>query len=223
MPNTNPHFSTCPVPVAIIDDDPSYASLLEDEIRRSARYCVVARAGSAEEALAWPPKIKPAVVLLDVSLPGRLGSAAVRPLLAARPNLLIIMVTASTEPDLLLEAMSSGAVGYVVKGGALAEIVAAIDLAMEGGAPMSTGIARRLLRGMTEAKATGAAAAGLNELTVRERVILQFVADGLADKEIADRLTIAQSTVKNHLANIYGKWNVRSRTEAAVRYVRAVK
>ena len=217
--------SPAPTPIAIVEDDPLFAAHLKEAIEDSGRFTVVAIAGSAEEALAWPSSIRPSVLMLDVGLPGMLGSVAVKPLRLARPEMLILMLTANTDSGTLLDAMSAGAAGYLIKGGGIEATLVAIDQVLASEVPMSPGIARRLLNLMAPSRvaAPGIPPSPLGELTSRELEILQFVADGLADKEIADGLTIAQSTVKNHLANIYSKWNVRSRTEAAVRFVRAVK
>lgn len=210
-------------PVAIVDDDVPFVRSVQGALEHFGRHQVVATAHSAEAALRWPATIQPRVLLLDIGLPGLPGSKAVEQFLRTRPDLLIVMLTARTEADVLLEAMSAGAAGYLMKGAPLEQIVAAVDDALAGGAPMSPGIARRVLTLMRQPARATPPSPELAELTARESEILQLVADGLADKEIADRLQIAQSTVKNHLANVYDKWCVRSRTEAAVRFVRAVK
>lgn len=208
--------------VALVDDDPHFRLYLESVFGASERHEVVATAGSAEEALTWPKEAAPHVALLDVGLPGRAGSLLAGDLGARFPGTLVVMVTASTDDAVVLDSIRGGAVGYLLKGASAAEIEAAIDDALAGGAPMSPSIARRVLglmrRGTTVTRTPDNDLAALTE---REHEVLEMVAAGAGDKEVADRLGVARSTVKNCLLGIYGKWRVSSRTEAAVKFVRA--
>ena len=207
--------------VALVDDDPHFLLFLEAALAASAKHRVVATAASAEEAAAWKPPTPPHVALVDITLPGRSGAALTADLLRKFPRLLVIMLTARTDEAVLLESIRAGAVGYLLKGVDEAEIHAAIDDALAGGAPMSPAIARRVLALMREAPtqvaARGAGPSGLALLTMRERDVLELVAAGLPNKEVAERLGIALSTVKNALLAIYGKWRVRSRLEATLK------
>lgn len=212
--------------VALVDDDPHFLLFLESMLGASGRHEVVAAAGSAEEALGWPREPAPHVALLDVGLPGRAGSLLAGDLLERFPGALVIMLTALTDDTTVLEAIRRGAVGYVLKGAEAAEIIAAIDDALAGGAPMSPAIARKvlaLMRGAERRGGSDAAAAELALLTTREAEVLELVAAGAGDKEVAERLGMARSTVKNCLLGIYAKWRVGSRTEAAVKFVRAAR
>lgn len=214
------------IAVALVDDDPHFQLFLESVLEASPRHRVAATAGSAEEALRWGAEVVPHVALLDIGLPGRAGSALVGELLKKFPRLLVIMLTAQTNEEAILESVRAGAVGYLLKGVDEAEILAAIDDALAGGAPMTPAIARRVLALMRQApeaaasaaKAEEAGAAELASLTTRERDVLELVAGGASNKEIAERLGIAVSTAKNCLLAIYAKWRVRSRTEAAMKF-----
>lgn len=209
--------------VAMIDDDGPYRAYVATLIEASGRYQLIAQAGSFEEAGAWPAKVQPALLLLDVAMPGVQGPAAVGRLLAARPGLKIIMLTGRDADEPLLESIRAGAVGYLLKSAGSAEIVEALDDAQAGGAPMSPSIAQRVLGLLREPVKAGGDKVGARELaqlTEREREVLALVANGDADKEICDKLGITRSTVKNHLTAIYDKWRVRSRTQAAVRFVK---
>lgn len=212
------------VAVAIVDDDAPFCDYVGTLLAASGRYRLVAKAGAAEEALAWPARVQPAVLLLDVSLPGRTGSSAVGDFLAQRPAMKIVMVTGRDGDEPLLEAIRAGAAGYLLKGASSQEIVEALDDALAGGAPMSPVIARRVLALLREPKKKsdggGNGAAELGALSPREREVLALVADGCVDKEICAQLGITRSTVKNHLTAIYDKWRVRTRTQAAVRFVK---
>ena len=215
------------ISVALVDDDAPYRAYVASLLETSGRYALVAMAGSVEEAGAWTAKVQPALLLLDVAMPGVQGPAAVARFLAARPGLKIVMLTGRDADEPLLESIRAGAVGYLLKGAGSAEIVEALDDALAGGSPMSPTIAKRVLAllrepaGKGEASArVGVGARELAQLTEREREVLALVAEGDADKEFCDKLGITRSTVKNHLTAIYDKWRVRSRTQAAVRFVK---
>ncbi len=210
------------IAVGLIEDDVPYrnyvAALLESTGDRRVAFAV----GSAEEALREIAVTPVRVLLLDVGLPGMSGASAVTRLVAARPDVLVIMLTALDGDDLVLESLRAGACGYVLKGASSETVLEAVDDALAGGAPMSPVIARRVLALLRAAPATNAAVRAeekLAVLTPREEEVLARVAAGRSDKEIASELGTALSTVKNHLANVYAKWRVRSRTEAAVKFI----
>lgn len=207
--------------VALVDDDAQFRLVLASVLGASGRHEVVAAVGSAEEALAWPATLKPDVVLLDVGLPGRAGSAVAGDLLAKFPGALVLMVSGSRDDAVVLEAIRHGAAGYVLKSAELAPVREAIDDALAGGAPMSPAIARQVLGLMRSAPTAKRPTGELALLTPREAEVLALVAEGASDKDVAERLGVTRSTVKNCLFAIYGKWRVSSRTAAAVKFVRA--
>jgi len=216
--------STAKIPVALVEDDVPYRAYVEALLESAGNRRVALAVGSAEEGLAKIAATRARVLLLDVGLPGISGASAVRTFLAAQPDLRVIMLTALDGDELVLESIRAGACGYVLKGASSDALLGAVDDALAGGAPMSPAIARRVLALLRAAPAaTPATAAGSDEhlvaLTPREEEILARVAAGGSDKEIAAGLGTALSTVKNHLANIYAKWRVRSRTEAAVKFL----
>lgn len=208
--------------VALVEDDPHYRQFLESALDSSGRFRVILQADSAEAAQAWSGSPVPAVALVDVGLPGRAGSALVADLLQRFPELLIIMVSARDADTDILESIRAGAIGYVLKGGTGAEIILAIDDALAGGAPMSPSIARRVLDAMRSMPLV--AARGLPEslpaLTAREEQIMEWVAAGASDLEVAKRLGVTRTRVKNCLLGVYAKWRVRTRTQAAIKFVR---
>jgi DNA-binding NarL/FixJ family response regulator len=227
MPSTRHPHETKPrsagprIRVALVDDDAHFRLVVASVLGASGRHEVVASAGSAEEALEWPATLKPDVALLDVGLPGRAGSLLGGDLLARFPGLLVLMVSGLRDDTVVLEAIRHGAVGYVLKSAELGPVLEAIDDALAGGAPMSPAIARQVLGLMRTAPAAKRPAGELALLTAREAEVLALVAEGAGDKEVADRLGVTRSTVKNCLFAIYGKWRVNSRTAAAVKFVRA--
>jgi DNA-binding NarL/FixJ family response regulator len=224
-----PSFSAGRVAVAVVEDDPHFRLFLESMLESSTRCRLEAASGSAAEALAWPETVAPHVILVDVGLPDRSGSDLVADLLVRFPQALVLMVTADGSAEVVLQSIRHGAHGFVLKGGREAEILGAIDDALAGGAPMSPFIARRVLEMM---RLTPTPAFMLSDetvdprlrmLTEREAEILRQVASGAGDKEVAEHLGLSRSTVKNALLQIYQKWRVRSRTEAAVVFTRLLE
>jgi len=209
--------------VALVDDDPHFRLVVGSLLAASGRHEMAATAGSAEEAADWPESSAPDVILLDVGLPGRTGVALAGELRRKFPHALVVMITAANEDGVVLDAIRAGAVGYVLKTGDTVRIIEAIDDALAGGAPMSPSIARKVLGLMQRQAAPNpemSASAELSTLTTREIAVLELVAQGEGDKEIGEKLGVARSTVKNCLLRIYGKWRVKSRTAAAVKFVR---
>ena len=176
---------------------------------------------SAEEGLARLAETRVDVLVLDLKLPGGSGAAAVGEFLSVQPDLLVIVLTGIDADDAVLEVLRAGACGYVLKGSDSNVLLGAVDDALAGGAPMSPSIASRVVALLRAAPGAPVKRSEepLVELTPREQDVLAQVAAGRSDKEIASELGCAVSTVKNHLAKVYAKWRVRSRTEAAVKYL----
>lgn len=208
------------IPVGLVEDDEPYRSYVATLLAATGRFHVVFATARVEDALAALRQTMPRLLLLDLRLPGVTGAEAVERFAASAPELQVLMLTAVDRDDALLDSIRAGASGYLLKGIASTDLVAAVDEALAGGAPMSPSIARRvlgLLRAPPVIPAAKTPPPALPELTAREAQVLQLVADGLSDKEIATQLGTAVSTVKNQLAAVYTKWRVRSRTEAVVR------
>lgn len=214
--------------VVLIEDDGPFRTYLAGLLRDSGRYEPVAQADSTEVARSWTPTLAPTLALVDLALPGANGTVATRELLEKFPGLAVVMLTARSDDDSILDAIKAGAVGYIIKGTASDDVLAALDEALSGGAPMSPAIARRVLALMRHAPSPAAqmnaqrpGATPLHPLTPREQEVLALVAAGATDKEAAAQLGVSVSAVKQHLANIYTKWRVRSRTEAAIKFTQA--
>lgn len=203
-------------PVALIEDDSEYRAGVERLLLSSGRYEVVAKYGSAEDALRELPQRSARLALMDVNLPGLPGPAAVLRLRESAPELRCVMLTMFDDTETLFSALQAGAVGYLLKT-APQDILPALDEVLAGGAPMSRPIARRVLASFARPAAPAVPAA---ELTTREREIMEHLCQGLADKEIATNLGISTATVKNHLYHVYEKLAVRGRTEAVLKWMR---
>lgn len=215
--------STDLIRVALVEDDSRIrASLISlFELADGCR-CVNAFA-SAEEALAGAVADIADVVLMDINLPGQSGIECVAELKRRNPALLVIMLTVYEDADKIFAALRAGASGYLLKRTPPAELLEAIRDVRNGGSPMSSLIARKVVASFQDAGAARPAgqapAAALPPLTPREKDILDALAKGLLYKEIAERLGIGATTVRTHLRNIYEKLQVQTRTEAVVKYL----
>jgi DNA-binding NarL/FixJ family response regulator len=204
------------ISVAIVEDN---RELRENWVRRvngHPKLRCVAACESAETALQELPNCQPDVVLMDINLPGMSGircAALTRQLL---PKVQILMLTIYSNNDYIFEALKSGANGYLLKSSSSEEVIRAIIDVMEGGAPMTGQIARRVIDAFRRPVPRDL---GEAQLTEREKEILQSLAQGYSNKEIASKLEVSVSTVRTHVEHIYDKLHVHCRTEAAAKYL----
>jgi DNA-binding NarL/FixJ family response regulator len=205
--------------VMIVDDHPLVRFAIAAAIATDDMV-VVAEATSAEEALSVAPTVRPDVLLLDIALPGMSGAQLVRELAPRLPGTKIVMLTVSASDRDVLDAIRSGASGYLTKDispDALARAVRATqteELVMPRRLAGRL-VARLLRRAQSETPDRDAAVGGL---TLREQDVLRLLADGLSDRDIATALTISTRTVESHVSNILHKLGARNRAEAARRY-----
>jgi DNA-binding NarL/FixJ family response regulator len=204
--------------VAVVEDNVTLRSFVVDLINSAAGYRCVGDCGSAEEALVQLPKLRPDVVLMDIHLPGQSGVACTARLREKLPETQVIILTVYKDITKIFEALKAGACGYLLKRSKESEILDAIAEVRAGGAPMTSEIARLLVRSFREPAASNREP---SQLSTRETEILVLLAEGLSNKEIAVRLFLGVSTVRTHLLHIYEKLHVRGRTEAAARYLRS--
>jgi len=205
--------------IAIVEDNATLRQYLAEFVAGAPGNQCVCTCGSAEEALVKIPPIKPDVVLMDIHLPGESGIVCTARLREKLPNLQVIMLTVYKDTKMIFQALKAGACGYVLKRSDDAEILDAIAEVRAGGAPMTSEIARMVVRSFIEDTAekdeTG-------QLSARESEILALLAEGLSNKEIGSQLNISFTTVRTHLMHIYEKLHVRCRTEAAAKYLRSM-
>jgi DNA-binding NarL/FixJ family response regulator len=199
--------------VGIVEDDLVLRNTLSKLIGRARGFRCVAACASGEEALEVLPRLKPAVVIMDLNLPRMTGIACIRQLSDLLPSTPIIVLTVYEDGEHIFSALKAGACGYLLKRCEPDEVLTAINEAREGGAPMSSQIARRVVASFHDP----AASASTATLTEREVQLLSFLSKGFANKEIADKMAISVPTVRTHLRHIYEKLHVRSRTEAIVK------
>lgn len=206
--------------VAIVEDNSTLRQFLAEFIGGTSGLRCVCTCASAEEALVKIPGHRPNVVLMDIHLPGESGIACTARLREKMPDLQVIMLTVYKDIKMIFQALKAGACGYVLKRSHETEILAAIAEVRAGGAPMTSEIARMVVRSFMESPKTETAN-GTEQLSARELEILALLAEGFSNKEIASRVFISNATVRTHLMHIYEKLHVRCRTEAAAKYLRS--
>lgn len=203
--------------VGIVEDDPVLRKSLARVVAEAKDMKCLAACGSGEEALRELPPLEPQVVLMDLNLPQMTGIECIRRLKEVLPASQMIVLTVYEDGEHIFQALKAGASGYLLKRSEPEDVLEAIRNAREGGAPMSTQVAYRVVHSFHEPAPTGA---GTTVLTDREKEILTFLTKGFANKEIADKLAISVPTVRTHLSHIYEKLHIRSRSEAIVKYLK---
>lgn len=201
--------------IAIVEDNKIIRESLVEFVHSDPECSCVCVSSTAEEALEAIPRCKPEIVLMDIQLPNLSGIECTAQLKRLLPSLQIIMVTVYEDTDRIFKALRAGACGYLLKRCTPEQLVAAIREVREGGAPMSREIARKVIASYQNPVI---ASAEVGELSPREREILELLAQGFANKEIARRVGVNDGTVRWHLRHVYEKLHVRSRTEAALKF-----
>jgi DNA-binding NarL/FixJ family response regulator len=206
---------TEPLQIAIVDDHPLFREGVAHTLAAYPDIEVVGEGESAADALRIASERIPDVMLLDVSMPGG-GVNAVRGIAAAFPVIKLVMLTVSENEDDVTAALRAGARAYVLKGVAARELVRIIRAVAAGEVYVTPSLASSLLFDLTGGKSGAQATSPLEVLTERERQILEGVAAGDSNKEIAAQLSLSEKTVKHHMTNILQKLQVRNRVEAAL-------
>jgi DNA-binding NarL/FixJ family response regulator len=202
--------------VAIVEDQPIVRENLALLVNSAAGFSCVSAVPDAEKAIAALPAINPEVVLMDLHLPKKSGTECVRELKQALPKTQFIMLTIEEDSQRVFESLEAGATGYLVKNSAPEKILEAIQEVHQGGSPVSSHIARLLVRSFHKPATTLRVA---TSVTARESEILTLLAKGYRSKEVADELRISVPTVNTHVRNVYEKLQVRSRAEAVARFL----
>ena len=205
-----------PIRVAMVEDDEEIRFNLGEAVAAHRGFRLVGSYRDAESALKSLPEVKPRVVLMDINLPGMDGVQCVRRLKALLPNVEFIMLTVYQDSLLLFQSLMAGASGYLLKRISPDKLLLAIREVCEGGAPMTPGIARRIVQHFQQAPSP---TSNLARLTPREKDVLDQLARGLCYKEVADSLHIGTGTLQTHIHKVYEKLQVHSRTEAVVKYM----
>jgi DNA-binding NarL/FixJ family response regulator len=203
--------------VLIVDDDDLMRAGLRGVLASDEAIEVVGEASDGRDAMYRTRLLSPDIVLMDVRMPDLDGIAATRELLAAFPEVRVVILTTFEQDDYIFGALSAGASGFLLKRTTPEELVAAIHTIAAGDSLLSPSVTSRVIERMAGQPAPDATRdARLDELTPREREVLELMARGLSNGEIAAALVIEESTVKTHVKRVIGKLAVRDRVQAVI-------
>ena len=200
--------------ILIVDDHEVVRLGLRALLDRHPNFSVVDEAGTAREALQKTLLHQPDVVVMDIRMPGRSGIDVCEDIVDKLPDTKVIILTSYAEDELLFDAISAGACGYVLKQIGSDDLVSAIETVGRGEALLDPAVTRRVFERVREA-ARQETAAAFAELTDQELRILSHVSEGKTNREIADALFLGEGTVRNYVSSILGKLDLTNRAEAA--------
>ncbi len=207
-----------PIHVSIVEDNDQLRKTLARVLNRAEGFECVSDYPNAEGALEDLPTKNPNVVLMDINLPGMNGVECVRKLKQIAPQIQIMMLTVYEDTENIFAALAAGASGYMLKRTATPELLDSIREVHRGGSPMTAHIARMVVSSFQ--KSAAVAASTTEDLSPREREVLDFLSQGFLYKEIAEKLGISYETVHTYVRRIYEKLQVRTRTEAVAKFLR---
>lgn len=203
--------------ISVVEDDAGVRAGLVRLFTQSRGFQCASDYATAESALDRLPKEQPDVVLMDINLPGLTGIDCVRRLKQLAPSTLVVMLTVYEDTEKVFEALRAGATGYLLKRTPAKELVQSVREVCEGGAPMTSQIARKVIEVFRSQSPAKIADASL-ELSAREKEVLDLLAGGYLVKEIADKLGVGFGTVRTYVRRIYEKLHVHSRSQAVAKY-----
>lgn len=202
--------------ISVVEDDTTLRNAIKEWIASDKRFKIVSEHGNAEEAVEQLPAKSPDVVLSDINLPGMSGIECVRQLKARMPKTQFLMLTVYDDAERIFQALAAGATGYLVKRASRNELLTAIVDIHRGESPMSSGIARKIVKSFQKSEPAASAA---DKLAPRERQVLELLAQGHLYKEIADQLQLSVPTVNCYIRSIYEKLQVHSRAQAVAKFL----
>jgi DNA-binding NarL/FixJ family response regulator len=205
-----------PVRVLLVDDDDLMRAGLRSVLASDETIEVVGEAEDGRVAAARVRESRPHLVLMDIRMPHLDGLAATREVLASSPDVKVVVLTTFEQDDYIFDALSAGASAFLLKRTKPEDLIAAIHTVAEGDSLLSPSVTRRVIDRMATQPAPAATGERLDVLTPREREVLELVAQGLSNREIADRFVIEESTVKTHVKRILMKLGVRDRVQAVI-------
>jgi DNA-binding NarL/FixJ family response regulator len=199
------------ISISIVEDLDEVREGLKQFISLSPEFLVPETYKTAEDALLGLPDLRPDIVIMDINLPGMNGIECIRQLKGKMAGTQFMMFTVYENDEKVFEALKAGATGYLLKNTGLVQLIEALKELYNGGSPMSSNIARKLVSVFHEKEKTSDPFEGLSP---REKMVLELLSKGLLYKEIADQLSISTNTIKQHIHKIYEKLHVQNRTEA---------
>jgi DNA-binding NarL/FixJ family response regulator len=198
-----------PIKVSIVEDIPELRNGLLSLLQWDDRFEALSSHNDAESAIDHILALQPEIVVMDINLPGMNGIECIRKIKKDCPNTQFIMFTIYEDDEHLFDALEAGASGYILKKASQQKILDSIEELYNGGAPMSTPIARKVINRFKKPETPD-----ISNVTEREKEILTLLSKGLLYKEIGEQLHITTGTVKQHIHNIYEKLHVQNKTEA---------
>jgi DNA-binding NarL/FixJ family response regulator len=205
------------ITVGIVEDDVLIRDSLVKLVDGEAGFQCLGAFATGVDALKQLPELKPQVVIMDIHLPKMSGIECTHLLKEALPETQILILTVYEDGENIFRALKAGASGYLLKRSEPQEVLRALRDVLNGEAPMSGQIARKVVQSFRD---TSQGANTSVKLTEREEQILSLLSKGYANKEIADKISVSMSTVRTHLRHIYEKLHVRSRTEAVLKFLK---
>jgi DNA-binding NarL/FixJ family response regulator len=210
-------MSPKPVRVLLVDDDDLMRAGLKAVLTSDESIEVIGEAGDGRAAVSAARRHLPEVVLMDVRMPGLDGIAATREIVAVSPEIRIAILTTFEQDDYIFGALNAGASGFLLKRTKPEELIAAIHTLAAGDSLLSPSVTRKVIEQMTEQPLVDRSSAeSLDRLTLRERQVLELIAAGLSNGEIAATFVIEESTVKTHVKRILMKLRLRDRVQAVI-------
>jgi len=202
--------------ILVADDSDAFRAGLAALLGSVDGVTLAGEATSGEEAISRALDLHPDIVLMDLHMPGRNGIEATREIVSAAPHIAVLVLTMHEDDESVFAAVQAGARGYLVKGARQAELLRAVHAVAEGGAVFGPAVARRMVD-FFKAAASATSAASFPELTAREREILDLVARGRSNAQIAEQLVLSTKTVRNHVSSVFTKIQVVDRAQAIVK------
>ena len=207
--------------IVLADDHPLLRKALKDLLAKENDLEIVGEAGDGEEAVRLATETSPNIVIMDISMPNMDGLEATQQIKAICPDVAVLVLTVHTDDECILEILQAGAAGYLIKSAFGDEVVQAVRAVVTGEMVLSHAIGQRLMKQAARYPTRPVSLEAGEKLSTRELEILKLTARGMSNKDIAQALGIKLRTVKGHLADIFSKLRVASRTEAVIAGLRA--
>ena len=204
------------VRVLLVDDDDLMRAGLRSVLSSDETIEVVGEVGDGTLATDSVRELRPDLVLMDIRMPALDGISATRDVLAVAPDVKVVVLTTFEDEDYIFDALSAGASGFLLKRTKPEELIAAIHTVADGDSLLSPSVTRRVIDRMATQPVAGLSGARLDDLTPREREVLELVGRGLSNREIAESFVIEESTVKTHVKRILMKLGLRDRVQAVI-------
>jgi len=202
--------------IVLADDHPLLRKALKDLLGKEKDFEIAGEAGDGREAVRLATEISPNIVIMDISMPNMDGLEATQQIKATCPDVAVLVLTVHTDDECILEILQAGAAGYLIKSAFGDEVVQAVRAVVTGEMVLSHAIGQRLMKQAARYPTRPVSLEAGEKLSTRELEILKLTARGMSNKDIAQTLGIKLRTVKGHLADIFSKLRVASRTEAVI-------